>query len=364
MRRHAARRAMALAPGLAAARGAVSASMRSCARCGASLSAIGTCCSGRPPATSSARSSNAAAAAVAADVDRRRCSRCCWRVAAARCTGRWCWCGVAAAAAVAVVAGARVVDQPAAAPTRRVRAERRQTAVPAQLARRTWAFFESHVERGRDTGCRRTTSRSSPAPVIAHRTSPTNIGLALLANLAALRFRLPRHRSSAAAHARRRWPRWSAAALPRPLLQLVRHAEPAAAGAALRLGGGQRQPRRPPADLAPRPAGTDRRAGVPAAPAAGPARYPGNCCTTRSVTTTQTLDRLQRELQDALDSAARQHQRRARGATAPARACPGTGRGADTGARQRRRVLAGCAVRTAATSCCEETRAVQPRPTR
>jgi hypothetical protein len=46
----------------------------------------------------------------------------------------------------------------------------------------------------------------------------------------------------------------SAAAPSRALLQLVRHADTAAAGAAVRLGGGQRQPRRPPADVAARPA--------------------------------------------------------------------------------------------------------------
>ena len=38
------------------------------------------------------------------------------------------------------------------------------------------------------TGCRRTTIRSIPLPRVAHRTSPTNMGLALLANLSAYDF--------------------------------------------------------------------------------------------------------------------------------------------------------------------------------
>ncbi len=69
---------------------------------------------------------------------------------------------------------------------------------------------------------------------VAHRTSPTNIGLALLANLAAYDFGyipagqlLERTRE----HAGAPWRRWSARG---PLLQLVRHAVAGAAAAALR----------------------------------------------------------------------------------------------------------------------------------
>ncbi len=52
------------------------------------------------------------------------------------------------------------------------------------LARRTWAFFEVHV--GADEHWLPPDNlQELPGPTIAHRTSPTNIGMALLANLAA-----------------------------------------------------------------------------------------------------------------------------------------------------------------------------------
>ncbi|SEL56967.1 Cellobiose phosphorylase [Pseudoxanthomonas sp. GM95] len=62
--------------------------------------------------------------------------------------------------------------------------------VPAQrlflgrLARRTWAFFESHCT-ARHHWLPPDNVQEHPVPVVAHRTSPTNIGLSLLANLAA-----------------------------------------------------------------------------------------------------------------------------------------------------------------------------------
>lgn len=55
------------------------------------------------------------------------------------------------------------------------------------LARRTWAFFEDHV--GLDENWLPPDNlQEHPAPRVAHRTSPTNIGLALLANLTAWDF--------------------------------------------------------------------------------------------------------------------------------------------------------------------------------
>ena len=51
------------------------------------------------------------------------------------------------------------------------------------LARRTWAFFDAHVGPA-DHWLPPDNLQEQPAPAIAHRTSPTNIGLALLANLA------------------------------------------------------------------------------------------------------------------------------------------------------------------------------------
>ena len=53
-----------------------------------------------------------------------------------------------------------------------------------RLARKTWAFFESHVG-PRENWLPPDNRQEQPELVIAHRTSPTNIGLALLANLAA-----------------------------------------------------------------------------------------------------------------------------------------------------------------------------------
>ena len=52
------------------------------------------------------------------------------------------------------------------------------------LARKTWVFFETMVNAG-DNWLPPDNFQESPAPVIAHRTSPTNIGLSLLATLAA-----------------------------------------------------------------------------------------------------------------------------------------------------------------------------------
>lgn len=55
------------------------------------------------------------------------------------------------------------------------------------LARRTWAFFEDHVT-AQDNWLPPDNMQEHPAPVVAHRTSPTNLGLALLANVTAWDF--------------------------------------------------------------------------------------------------------------------------------------------------------------------------------
>ncbi len=52
------------------------------------------------------------------------------------------------------------------------------------LARQTWAFFDTHVGAA-EHWLPPDNLQEQPGPAIAHRTSPTNIGLALLANLAA-----------------------------------------------------------------------------------------------------------------------------------------------------------------------------------
>jgi cellobiose phosphorylase len=56
-----------------------------------------------------------------------------------------------------------------------------------RLARKTWAFFERHVGEA-DNWLPPDNLQEVPAPTVAHRTSPTNLGLALLANLAAYDF--------------------------------------------------------------------------------------------------------------------------------------------------------------------------------
>ena len=56
-----------------------------------------------------------------------------------------------------------------------------------KAARRTWSFFEEFVTAA-ENWLPPDNFQEQPAPVIAHRTSPTNMGLALLANLAAYDF--------------------------------------------------------------------------------------------------------------------------------------------------------------------------------
>jgi cyclic beta-1,2-glucan synthetase len=56
-----------------------------------------------------------------------------------------------------------------------------------RLSRRTWAFFETHV-RAEDHWLPPDNVQEHPALVVARRTSPTNIGLSLLANLGAYDF--------------------------------------------------------------------------------------------------------------------------------------------------------------------------------
>jgi cyclic beta-1,2-glucan synthetase len=56
-----------------------------------------------------------------------------------------------------------------------------------KLARRTWSFFEAHVGPA-DNWLPPDNMQEQPSPVVAHRTSPTNIGMALLANLTAWDF--------------------------------------------------------------------------------------------------------------------------------------------------------------------------------
>lgn len=56
-----------------------------------------------------------------------------------------------------------------------------------ELSRKTWSFFEMFVNEG-DNWLPPDNLQQYPIPVIAHRTSPTNIGMSLLANLSAYDF--------------------------------------------------------------------------------------------------------------------------------------------------------------------------------
>ncbi len=62
-----------------------------------------------------------------------------------------------------------------------------QTMFLRKMARKTWAFFETHVG-PEDHWLPPDNVQEHPAPKVAHRTSPTNMGLALLANLSAYDF--------------------------------------------------------------------------------------------------------------------------------------------------------------------------------
>jgi cyclic beta-1,2-glucan synthetase len=62
-----------------------------------------------------------------------------------------------------------------------------QTVFLQKLSRKTWAFFETFVGPG-ENWMPPDNYQDHPAPAIAHRTSPTNMGLALLANLSAWDF--------------------------------------------------------------------------------------------------------------------------------------------------------------------------------
>ncbi|MBP1599435.1 MAG: glycosyltransferase, partial [Acidobacteria bacterium] len=70
---------------------------------------------------------------------------------------------------------------------RRTRLTSHQTLFLKNLARKTWAFFEAFVG-PEDHWLPPDNYQEHPASVVGHRTSPTNMGLALLANLAAYDF--------------------------------------------------------------------------------------------------------------------------------------------------------------------------------
>ena len=114
----------------------------------------------------------------------------------------------------------RVSRPPAPSPQRRLSPE--DSVVLRSTARRTWRFFEAFVGHD-DTFLPPDNFQEDPRPVLAHRTSPTNIGLYLLAVGLGPGLRLagpPRHGGPPRGHPGDDAP---AGALPRSLLQLVRH---------------------------------------------------------------------------------------------------------------------------------------------
>ncbi|MBF0254165.1 MAG: cyclic beta 1-2 glucan synthetase, partial [Candidatus Omnitrophica bacterium] len=98
-----------------------------------------------------------------------------------------------ASAAAWVIAGlwfaapvfAYAISQPT--PPRKIRLSGKQTLFLRELARRTWAFFEIFVTE-KDHWLPPDNFQEEPVAAVAHRTSPTNIGLSLLANLSAYDF--------------------------------------------------------------------------------------------------------------------------------------------------------------------------------
>jgi cellobiose phosphorylase len=69
-------------------------------------------------------------------------------------------------------------------PRRQDALTKEQTLFLRRTARKTWAFFETFVG-PKDQWLPPDNFQEHPAPVVAHRTSPTNMGIALLANLSA-----------------------------------------------------------------------------------------------------------------------------------------------------------------------------------
>ena len=131
---------------------------------------------------------------------------------------------------LAVVARCRAMDQ---ACRRRLSVLRRSPPRTRKslrlIARRTWRFFETFVT-AEDHMLPPDNFQEDPVPVVAHRTSPTNLGLYLLSVVAAARFRLDRNdRDRGAAGGDPRIDE-RARALPRSFLQLVRHARSSSAG--------------------------------------------------------------------------------------------------------------------------------------
>ena len=186
---------------------ALPASMRSCARCTARPSAAATCCSGPPPPPRRRRPAPTCAPSRCASIWRDAASRCVLLAALLRRGTPHPVLAIAAVPAVGRRAAVDLVGQPAAAGRQRRRAAGRPIATYLHgIARDTWRFFERCVGAD-DHHLPPDNLQTAPHDMVAHRTSPTNIGLYLLA--------WPARGSSAGsapqellARWRPRWPRW------------------------------------------------------------------------------------------------------------------------------------------------------------
>ena len=126
-----------------------------------------------------------------------------------------------------------------------------QTVFLRKLSRKTWAFFETFVG-PEDHWLPPDNYQEHPVAVVAHRTSPTNMGLALLANLSAYDFGyIPAgqliERTANALHTMETLERHRGHFYNWYDTQSLKPLPPR-----LRLDGGQREPRRPSADVAAR----------------------------------------------------------------------------------------------------------------
>ena len=145
--------------------------------------------------------------------------------------------------------GHRLVDQSAARAPAKQELTADQTLFLRKLSRKTWAFFETFVG-PEDHWLPPDNYQEHPVAAVAHRTSPTNMGLALLANLSAYDFGYISAGQLIERTANALRTMASTGTPPGPLLQLVRHPVAETAAADLHLDGGQRQSRGPSADLA------------------------------------------------------------------------------------------------------------------
>ena len=136
---------------------------------------------------------------------------------------------------------------------REARLTAEQTRFLGRIARKTWAFFETFVGPD-DHWLPPDNYQEYRAAALAHRTSPTNMGLALLANLSAYDFGYLPAGSLLERTAQHPGDDGRTGTPPGPLLQLVRHADAATPAPRVRLDGGQRQPGGPSADPAAGPA--------------------------------------------------------------------------------------------------------------